>query len=40
MKSIKEMIEQTITGIKNWFGPQGSFAGKYQLAVITNFKTK
>jgi hypothetical protein len=40
MKSIKEMMEQFSTGIKNWFGLQGASAGKYQMAVIIYFKTK
>jgi hypothetical protein len=34
MQQLKEMIEQFITGIKNNFGLHGSFAGKFQVAVI------
>jgi hypothetical protein len=33
MQTIKKMIEEFITGIKNKIGPDGSFAGKYQMAV-------
>jgi hypothetical protein len=40
MKSIKEMIEQFSAGVKNWFGLQGAFAGKYQMAVIVYSKNK
>jgi hypothetical protein len=33
MQTLKKMIEDLITGIKNKIGPDGSFAGKYQMAV-------
>ncbi len=35
MKKIEEILKQITTGIKNKLGPDGSFAGNYQMAVIT-----
>jgi hypothetical protein len=34
MQSLKEMIEQFSTGIKNWFGQDGSFTGKHLKPVF------
>jgi|GraSoiStandDraft_46_1057282.scaffolds.fasta_scaffold375558_1 hypothetical protein len=35
MKKLKEMLDRIATGIKNKIGLNGSFAGNYQVAVIT-----
>jgi hypothetical protein len=34
MKRLKEILDQIATGIKNKLGPDGSFAGNYQMAII------
>jgi hypothetical protein len=34
-EKLKEMLERIATGIKNKLGLYGSFAGNYQVAVIT-----
>jgi hypothetical protein len=39
MQRVKKMIEEFSTGIKNRFGLNGSFAGKYQMAVF-NYNKK
>jgi len=35
MKKLKEILDQIATGVKNKLGLDGSFAGTYQMAVIT-----
>jgi hypothetical protein len=35
MKKLKEILDQIATGIKNKPGLNGSFAGNYQMAVIS-----
>ena len=35
MKKIKDILNQIATGIKNKLGLHGSFAGNYQMAVIS-----
>jgi hypothetical protein len=35
MKKLKEILDQIATGIKNKLGLNGSFAGNYQVAVIS-----
>ena len=35
MKRLKEILDQIATGIINKLGLDGSFAGNYQMAVIT-----
>lgn len=38
MQQLKEMIAQLVTGFKNRFSPDGTSAGKYQMAVIFHSK--
>jgi len=35
MKRLKQILDQIATGIKNKLGLDGSFAGNYQMAVIS-----
>ena len=35
MRKLKKILDQIATGIKNKLGLDGSFAGNYQMAVIT-----
>jgi len=35
MNKLKMILDQIATGIKNKLGLDGSFAGNYQMAVIT-----
>ena len=35
MKRLKEILDQIATGIENKLSLHGSFAGNYQMAVIT-----
>jgi hypothetical protein len=35
MKKLKEILDRIATGIKNKLGLDGSFAGNYQMAIIT-----
>jgi len=35
MKRLKQILYQIATGIKNKLGLDGSFAGNYQMAVIS-----
>jgi hypothetical protein len=35
MKKLREILDRIATGIKNKLGLYGSFAGNYQMAVIT-----
>jgi hypothetical protein len=35
MNKLKEILDQIATGIKNKLGLDGSFAGNYQMALIT-----
>jgi len=35
MKKLKEILDQIATGVKNKLGLDGSFAGNYQMAIIS-----